>query len=773
TDPETTLLHLLTIATGDAIPPSSREENPFDFWLNLLRMKLVQEPVLVVFDDLESTFDLKAEAGTFNDERWPQLFRAFIGTSSAVIVTSHQIPKFSDPATEFLSVPGISLEDSITLLHDAGLKDENDVFEEAHRFLQGHPMALRAMAAAVARRPRYRGFLSRAGDIMEAVRRCPDQTINPVAFFEGVIQPGHMSGTEYAIITAMPVLFRAEDEEAISALLPEMNLDDVAFALDELYLRSLVLADLDAEPPLFSLHPLVRNVAVQRLEDPKPFHERAYQYYCKLQWDEETKNPSDVEHLRQAVFQALALKDHKRVRSVLYDEIGLSSKLQGWGRFDLALPLHRREYELANEAGPDEDVMVAAGQFAKCLSRIGNIADALKKAEQALELAVKIGDKNKECEYRSQVGWILYSTGDYDESYKRLEEALKLAIETGNKANEGICRGLLGLILSRRGDFDNAFSQLAKALNIAIEFHDTTSEMDWRSTIGQNHFLRGSYDEALEQLRPAMDLAIEKGDQLHISKLGGLIGQVQTWKGDYDDALAALEKALKVDREIGNHRHEGGLLALKAFIYNYRGHFTEALELATNALEIAVEVGSKGGETYRIGLIGEIYLTMGEYEKAIGYFRKSCEYSIQIGSRTNECAWCGNLGYAYLCLGEYEKARKELEKALEIAIEMKDVVNEGEWLGKLGRLYLETGEKERAYGNLTKALEISLSVGKDPLSEKHHRDLLGKIELENGNPQQAVVHFKRVLEISKSLGMVDNIVQKAEARLNEARKLCV
>ena len=772
TDPETILLHLLTIATGDSIPSSSREENPFDFWLNLFRIKLTQDPILVVFDDLESAFDPGAEAGTFRDDRWQQMFRAFIDTRSAVIVTSHQIPKFSDPATEFLSVGGISLDDSIALLRDAGLKDENEVFNEAHRFLQGHPMAMRAMAAAVMRRPRYRGLLSRAGDIMDAVRKCPDQTINPVAFFEEVIQPGTMSGIEYSIITAMPVLFRAENEDAISALLPDLAIDDVAFALDELYLRSLVQADLDADPPLFSLHPLVRDVAVQRLDDPSPQHERAYDYYRNLPWDRDTRNPGDVEHLRQAVFQALAIGDLKRVRAVLYEDINLSSRLQGWGRFDLAMPLHRREYELANVSGSDEDIMMAGGQFSKCLSRIGNISEALKIAEKALGLAVKLGDKEHECGYRSLIGWILYFSGEYDDAYKRLEEALNLSIETSNRAEEGVSRGLLGLIISRRGDFDGAYNQLEKALNLAIEVRDSTSEMDWRSTIGQNHFMRGNYDEALEHLRPALDLALEKGDQFHISKLGGLIGQVQTWKGDYNEALVALEKALKVDREIGNRRHEGGLLSLKAFIHNYRGEFEQALQLALKARDIAVDVGSKGGETYCIGLIGEIYLTMGDYETALGYLKTACEYATRIGSRTNECAWCGKMGQVYMKLGNFENGQVELEKALELSIEMKDPVNEGEWLGKLGHLYLEAGDRERAYVNLTGALEISLSVGKDPINEKYFRELLGRIELEKGNPDRAMEHFERVVEIVKALGMVDGFVLEAEKRLNEASAEC-
>ncbi len=73
------------------------------------------------------------------------------------------------------------------------------------------------------RGPAYGARLARAGDIMDAVRRCPDETLNPVAFFEKVISSDRLPLDEYKLLTAMPMLFRMETADAIGALVPEVE----------------------------------------------------------------------------------------------------------------------------------------------------------------------------------------------------------------------------------------------------------------------------------------------------------------------------------------------------------------------------------------------------------------------------------------------------------------------------------------------------------------------------------------------------------------------
>ncbi len=770
-DPETALLLLANIATDGNVPSGGKDTSPFDMWLDILRVRLAENPILIVFDNLDSAFDLDAEAGTFTDDRWPRLFRTCLDSGSTIIVTSYQLPKFHYPRIEFRQVDGIESSEAVNLMRDAGLKDENEVLEEAHRLLGGHPMALRALAAAVLRRPTYRARLSRAGDIMDAVRRCPDKTLNPVAFFEEVISPERLPSNEYRLITAMTVLHRMETADAIGALAPEINQSDVPFALDELYLRSLVHADIEADPPRYSLSPLVKGVAETGLDDPIPIHENAYNYYTALEWDSGTHDPLDVEHFRLAVLHALALKDLDRANKILYGDYALSNRLLGWGRYDLALPLHKKELECAREVGSEKDQMLAAGLLSRCHTRVGRLADALELAEEALFFSGKLGDRKNECTYRRQVGRIHLHAGDFDKSFELLQEALGLADETGDRREDGAIRNLIGQICVRRGDYDDALELLEKALEIATEYGDRTNEIDCRGTIGQIYFQRGDYNKALTLLMPAHDLAKAYGDRVNESKLGILIGQVQMWKGSFGPARQQFERTLAVSLKIGNRRHEGALLAQIAKIHMFSGNHTSALELLEQSLNIAVELASKAAEAFRRGQIGEVYLATGEYDKALECFNHALDFAVGSKNRTNECVWQGKIGEVHLNRGELDAADEWLRNALDIALELKDKENESEWTGKLGCLYLARDDYDKAREYLEKALGISSEIV-DPVNERSHRIGLGRLFLASGKPCDAVPHFKEALEITRKLGMVKEYVEKAEGDLAAAIKEC-
>jgi tetratricopeptide (TPR) repeat protein len=768
---ETVLLRLVMIATDGNVPALEPDKEAFEMLLDLLRMRLVSSPAFVVFDNLDNAFSLSEVAGTFSDERWPELFRAFFGGKSAVLVTSRQTPRFFEPSAHFRVVDGISQPEAIKLMRDAGVKDDDSVLKETYQLMQGHPMALSALAATVVRKPRYRRMISRAGDIMEALREGPDRSRNPIILFEKVIHADRLPANEYSLITVMPVLFRPEAATTIGALRPEIPIDVVEEALDELSLRSLARMD-DGDPPLYSLHPLVREVAMTLVENPGTFHERAYDHYLSLPWDKKTKDPRQVEHLRLAALHALAMDDLGRAKAVLYENIRLAELLEQWGRYDLALPLHRQELDVAREGGFDDDIMRAAGLVSECLIMVGSCDEALVRSEEALRIALAIGNTPGEGFYKGQIGRIHYRTGKFVESFKWLEEALEIAKSHGDRKCEGIFRGLMGMNLSKDGKFDSALKWLKDAYEIAVEVGDGASETEWKYAIGHAHYLQGDYEQAKEAFLPALGLAIERGDKIRESTLRGLSGEVYTATGEFDRALEQFELALEVDARIGHRRHEGAMLSAVAKIEMYRGNDEKALGLMDRALKIAVEIGSKGGEAFRRGRIGEILLEMGKYDEAMASLQLALSFAVQSGNRSNESPWRGGVGEVYLRQGDFKTALEWLVKAFAIAVEIDDRENQNEWAGKIGQAYLEQGQYPEAEEWLHKALELALQIG-DIVNEKNHRLNIGRLLVAQGKPCDAVGHLEKALEIALKLGMVDKLVDQFRIELEAARSACV
>ncbi len=765
---ETVLLRLVMIVTeSQMLPALGPDTEAFGMLLDLLRMRLANSPTFVVFDNLENVFGAGEKAGTFADDRWPELLRAFLGGQSAVLVTSRQVPRFSESSAQFKAVDGISNDKAIELLREAGVKDEESVLKETCRLMQGHPMALSALAAAVVRKPRYRRMIARAGDIMDAIREGPDPSRNPITLFEKVIHPDRLPPEEYALVTVMPALFRPESAEMIGALRPEIGLDQVEEALDELSLRSLVRMD-DGDPPLYSIHPLVNEVARTFIEDPQVLHERAYEYYLSLPWDRNSKDPSEVEHLRQAVFHAFAGKDMVRAKAVLHEPILLAQLLRRWGRFDLALPLHRQELGIARESDSDEDIMRASGLISECLNCVGSCLDALDHSEEALRIAMLIGDTGAEGIYKGQIGRIYFRMGKLADSFRLIEEALNIAISQGDRKGEGLFRGFMGMLLIAHGEFDTALKWLNEAYEIALETGDKVNDSEWLYRMGYAQYLQGNYKQAEDAFLPVLELAMERGDKIRESTLRGLSGLVYSARGEFDRALEQLEMALEVDARIGYRRHEGGLLQAMATIENTRGNHEKALELMDKALKIAVETGSKGGEAFRQGRIGEILLGMGKLDEAMERFQQSLSFSVRTGNRSNEGPWRGGIGEVYLRQGDYSAALDWLNRAFAIASEMEDQENQNEWAGKIGQVHLEQGEYGRAEEWLRKALELSVKIG-DIVNERKHRLNMGRLLMTLGKPGDAIENFERAMQIAVKLGMVDGLVDRQRAELEDAR----
>jgi len=769
-NPENVLLQLVNFVTDGNIPFGGAEEYDFNRLLDLFRARTASSPTFFVFDNLDIGFEAGGEAGSFSSDRWLEMFRAFVGTGCAIMTTSRQVPRFHDPYVEFHPVGGLPRKESIELLRKAGLKDSEKVLVEAHTLLQGHPMALTALAAMVMRRPSYAGRLTNAGDIMDSVRNCPDRTRNPVVLFEELITPERLKPEEYSLLTAMSVLLRPEAAETIRVLRPEIKKAEIPIILDGLYLRSLVQAHTDADPPTYSLHPLVREVARTRLDDAETLHERLYKYYTSIPLDKGAKDPESIEHLRFAVLHALATKNLEAAKAVLYGERNLSGLFDAWGRLNLALSLHQNELAVAEEVGNDADTMRAAGFLAKCLCATSRYKEALEYATRALEIASQLKDQVGEGRYKFYIGITHLRTGNFDEALKWFEQALEIACSIGDERREGRIRRFTGEILSVRGEYDKAIEWLGDALNIAIKLNDPIELIESSAAIGNIHFLRSDYSKAVEVLAPAVDMASKLGSKSHESLLNILMGRIYMEKGDYRHAIERFEPALEFCIEIGDRRREGGLKGLIAKILSIRGEYDKALELFQDALHISVDIGSRAGEAYRRGQIGEVHLALGDLDSAEKYLMSALEFAIQSGNKPNECVWQGRMGEVCLERGDCDKALVWLQKAYEIAAEMKDTENQCDWGGVIGRVYLEMGQYDKAQEWLERALSISLEIS-HPVHERCQHLNLGKLYLKLNLPQDALPHFERALEIAKELGMSQGIVEESQKWVEEATEL--
>jgi len=551
-DLETILYELLFIISNGKITTIESGKSKFEQYLDLLGTYLTREPILVVLDNIDSAMKISNGFGNFADNRWFDLIRRFSGTKSALVITSRPVPPIMEAICITKPIPGIWRDEALSLMKDKGLRDSDKTLDEAYSLLGGHPMALSTLAVTVTKfMPRCNSYLSKAGEIMDVVRKSPDPKRNPILLFEEVIKPERLPDNEFTILTAMPILFRPETSDAIASLCSEIDLKKIVESLDNLVLRSLVQFNEDNSRTLYSLHPLVAEVSKRFIDDATQLHERIYDYYLSLPWNRETKEPGDVAHLIDAVKHALEINDLGRAERVLYDDIDLSWKLMSLGRYDMALPLHKLEYDVAQKVGGPKDCMNASARIGACLKSMGIYTDALSFLEEALAAEKEAGDRLIRGHILGVIGQVYLGLCDYPKALEYLEKALVIAREVGDKDGEGAHLGRIGQIYQFYGDYPMALKTLEEALAIAREIRYRIGEGAHLGRIGQVYQSLGDYSKALEYFEKALAIAREIGDRYNERAHRKSIGQILLAINKSCEAVPQFEKAHQISFDLG------------------------------------------------------------------------------------------------------------------------------------------------------------------------------------------------------------------------------
>jgi tetratricopeptide (TPR) repeat protein len=183
--------------------------------------------------------------------------------------------------------------------------------------------------------------------------------------------------------------------------------------------------------------------------------------------------------------------------------------------------------------------------------------------------------------------------GQYREALNYFQQALEMALEVGDRAGEGDTLNNIGLVYWNQGLYGQALENYNQALVIRREVGDRDGEGDTLNNIGIVYSDQGMYDQALETYNQALVIAREVGDRAGEGTTLNNIGIVYRNQGLYDQALETYNQALVIRREVGDRDGEGRTLNSIGLVYRDQGMYDQALETYNQALVIAREIGAK------------------------------------------------------------------------------------------------------------------------------------------------------------------------------------
>jgi tetratricopeptide (TPR) repeat protein len=377
-----------------------------------------------------------------------------------------------------------------------------------------------------------------------------------------------LSEDEVKVITRFSVFRSPVRKEALHSLYPMANWEDVVISLiDKLLL-------IRREEDLFSMQPLIREFAYERLEEKRRYHIVAARYYLAMEKDRVKNGLEACHHYLQA-------REFGALRNTL---LLIGDDLIRRGDLEVAHRLITKVLETRGEGLGEIHLLLG-----KVLQGWGRLDEALREYEMAYE---GISDLRKKALARNQIGGVYLFRGDYNRAKPFLEESLHLRREIKDTA--GVAEGLhqMGVLWIGLGRYGAAKEHLLEALRMSEELQD-----------------KSAVAETLSEL-----------------------ARIDFYNKEYDDALSHLMRAVTLSRETINRKVEATTLHNLASVYLEKGDYEEAEENFRKSLEIKERIGDKFGLAHTYHQLGNLYMERKDLPQAKRYFEKSREIFDELGS---------------------------------------------------------------------------------------------------------------------------------------------
>ena len=346
----------------------------------------LQEPLWLVFDNLETTLD----GMHFQDPGIDSLFTSLRDSThhAKIIVTSRTLPILGDGESiidvieeKKQELKGLKLNFAVDYMTKNGLENvAREKVEELANAVEGHPLALKLLVGVV----KAFGASDTLEDLSMYQKHKEDTIKKTRRLFD------KLAGDEKELLERISVYRRPESMAAVKMLFTDKTSVD---AVENLIDKSLLETDHKGS---YWLHPLVREFAYDDLGNKIEAHKVVSQYYLSLHVPEKRTKKEDVLSLIEAHYHACMAQEYDKAVDIIFD-YNLHEDLDRWGSSRTLVELYHRL--LPRDPFQDKPVLgsigthgVVLGNLGLAYSDLGQVEKAIEYYEQALVIGKEIKD---------------------------------------------------------------------------------------------------------------------------------------------------------------------------------------------------------------------------------------------------------------------------------------------------------------------------------------------------------------------------------------------
>ncbi len=288
------------------------------------------------------------------------------------------------------------------------------------------------------------------------------------------------------------------------------------------------------------------------------------------------------------------------------------------GELDTGLLYCNRALTLAQKHNFKKGTSDAYLIMARLKAHQGNLTEALKDDEIALEIKKELKDQKDMAAIYSNMGIVYDNQGNYKGALQMYYNALKINEAMGNTRYMMANYNNIGLVYWTQKKYPEALKSLNAVLKIAEQMGDSLSMHHPYNNIAGIYFEQGKYVEALKNYEIAYKLRLQMGDKFEIANVLVSIAETNVQLGNYELAEKKFFEAFKISSEIGYKTGIAYFYSGIGGLYMKLKKYSESKNNLEKAFVLFKEIGNADG-------IKESYHSLAELDSATGNYKAALE----------------------------------------------------------------------------------------------------------------------------------------------------
>lgn len=291
--------------------------------------------------------------------------------------------------------------------------------------------------------------------------------------------------------------------------------------------------------------------------------------------------------------------------------------------------------------------------------------DVTKKAEEALALSLKIGDKGRQARSLTYVALGTFHAGRTEEAIEPFKQSAALAAEAGDRRFQLLALNSAATLLGESGRFEEALYFYDQSLALCREQKDSRSEVTLLNNIARIHIRTRDYSKAQRLLQTSLELAQSLNEPRLEHGVFVVLGSMEAGRGNGELALSYGERALRLESAgtppSAKYQLRNGL----AIAHLELGNLDKSAEASQQALELARSLKIPLAEATVLGNLADLQLKRGKSGESFALSSLALTLLRRTGSDpVHEATILYTHAQAQRALGKPEEALASLRNAM-------------------------------------------------------------------------------------------------------------